>query len=59
MKVPKGATPTPGIPDPATIKRQMQPNGKQSLQIEANTPSAGNIQRREDMKQMQNKKKVQ
>ncbi len=58
-KVPKGATPTPGIPNAATIKKQMQPNGKQTVMMEANTPPAGPVQQRNSMKQMQNKKKPQ
>jgi hypothetical protein len=59
VKVPKGATPTPGIPSEAEIKKMMNASGKQTVRMEANTPPAGNITRREDMRQMQNKKKIQ
>jgi hypothetical protein len=52
-------TPTPGIPDTANIQKQMRQNSKQTIQSEMNTPPAGPVQRSEDMRQLQNKKKPQ
>jgi hypothetical protein len=52
---PKG-TPTPGIPSPAEIKKMMNAHGNQSIQMETNTRSNGNVQLRNSMKQMQRKK---
>jgi hypothetical protein len=58
-KVPKGGTPTPGIPSEAEIRKMMNQGKQQTVRMEANTPPAGNIQQRENMKQMQQRKKPQ
>jgi hypothetical protein len=54
-KVPRGATPTPGIPSPEEIKKMQMQNNK-GMQMNINTPPAGNVQRRDEMRQFNKKR---